>query len=78
MTERVCFIGHSHTPTIFLETAKNQVKVIEPNNPYYNLKGRRAIMDVGSVGLPRNRKNNAGFVIYDPDEDIVEYKRFIL
>ncbi|MEW6267264.1 MAG: metallophosphoesterase family protein [Thermodesulfobacteriota bacterium] len=74
--DQICFVGHSHIPIIFLETTLNQVKLIKPSKFTYNLCGKRAIIDVGSVGYPRNEKNNASFVIYDPGKDTVEFVRY--
>ncbi|MFC1812771.1 metallophosphoesterase family protein [Thermodesulfobacteriota bacterium] len=73
---RFCFVGHTHVPAIFLERKPGKIKPIEPNAPYYDLEGHRAIIDVGSVGLPRNRSGKASLVIYDRDMDRIWFKRF--
>jgi predicted phosphodiesterase len=56
-TERVCFIGHSHIPVIFSERGK--VPAISPSG--------RFIVNVGSIGQPRDANPNLSFGIFDTD-----------
>lgn len=56
-TERICFIGHSHIPVIFSERGKTAV---------LNTKGR-FIVNVGSVGQPRDGKPDLSFGIFDTE-----------
>ena len=76
MNGQVCFIGHSHVPTIFLEKGPKNIKVITPNDPDYELAGRRAIIDVGSVGEPRTSSKRASLVVYDVKNQAISFKRF--
>jgi len=76
MNGQVCFIGHSHVPTIFLEKGPKNIKVITPNDPDYELAGRRAIIDVGSVGEPRTSLKRASLVVYDVENQAISFKRF--
>ncbi len=78
MQGQVCFVGHTHTPAIFMEMKPGQIKAIEPDQPYYELGERRAIIDVGSVGAPRNKSRNASVVIYETGEQRIYFKRFKL
>ncbi len=78
MHGQVCFVGHTHTPAIFMEMSPGQIKAIEPDQPFYDLNGKRAIIDVGSVGVPRNRRKNASVVIYDPGQQRIRIERFRL
>lgn len=59
-SEKVCFIGHSHRPVIFAENNSN-VYEAETVNDYGNT---RYIINVGSVGQPRdgNPKLSFGFI----------------
>jgi diadenosine tetraphosphatase ApaH/serine/threonine PP2A family protein phosphatase len=65
----VCFIGHSHVPVIFSkkEMIRQSRCPLEQNNRY--------IVNVGSVGQPRDGNSKACFVIYDTVERIVRYTR---
>ena len=74
---QVCFVGHSHIPTIFLKKSRTNIKVIEPTEPSYELHNNKAIIDVGSVGLPRGRGKNASFVIFEPSNRKITFKGFI-
>lgn len=56
-SEQVCFIGHSHTPGIFTE--KGPRKTLH--------RGERAIVNVGSVGQPRDGVKDAAFGVFDTE-----------
>jgi diadenosine tetraphosphatase ApaH/serine/threonine PP2A family protein phosphatase len=56
-TERICFIGHSHIPVIFSERGKV---------PALSSSGR-SIVNVGSVGQPRDGKPDLSFGLFDTD-----------
>lgn len=68
-TQPICFIGHSHVPGIFSkkQIVRTQTMKIEPNEKY--------IVNVGSVGQPRDGIPESSIVIYDPDARTIEYKR---
>jgi len=70
----ICFIGHSHQPIIIEMPDQNTVipvrerfKVLEP--------GRKYIVNVGSVGQPRDSNNKACWLLYDSDLGSVELRR---
>jgi putative phosphoesterase len=54
-TERICFIGHSHIPVIFSEHGK--VAAVTPSG--------RFVVNVGSVGQPRDGNPALSFGIFD-------------
>src|SRR3989304_2995691 len=57
-SEEICFVGHSHVPGVFGEkSAKKQVK-----------RGERFIVNVGSVGQPRDGNANLSFGFFDTDK----------
>ena len=68
--ERICFIGHSHFPIVFNDragfTRAPRVK-LEP--------GEKFIVNVGSVGQPRDGNPKACFCVYDLEEDVIEFVR---
>lgn len=76
-SEKICFIGHSHHPIIYMEYTENDTlkyypkaesKIqIEENNRY--------IINVGSVGQPRDGNPNSAFGIIDTTSQIYELKR---
>lgn len=54
--ERVCLIGHTHVPVIFRERIKD-----DPQHQW------RELINVGSVGQPRDGDNRASYGIIDTD-----------
>lgn len=72
MDSAVCFIGHSHIPVNFV-----QAEIISYSLDPEVLVPRegRLIVNVGSVGQPRDRDPRACFVIYDSSEGRVSRKR---
>lgn len=72
LQEKICFIGHSHIPVIF-KMGKQFEYFVAGSVKIEN--GARYIINVGSIGQPRDRDSRACFVIYDTDESVVEYKR---
>lgn len=64
--EHICFIGHSHRPIIFKKTSSgvtvSDSGMLEKNSRY--------IINVGSVGQPRDGNPKLSFGFYDSDENI--------
>jgi len=71
------FIGHVHIPAIFQETSAGPIELITPEEETeYPLVSRmRYVVNVGSVGQPRDDDNRASFVIYDDKNDSVVFYR---
>ena len=57
----ICFVGHSHVPGEYFEHTAER-------------RGRR-IINVGSVGQPRDRDPRLCYVIYDSETDVVQFIR---
>jgi diadenosine tetraphosphatase ApaH/serine/threonine PP2A family protein phosphatase len=68
----VCFFGHTHVPLAF-------VKGISVDNGLYKTlrirHGKQYLINVGSVGQPRDRDPRAAYAIYDLDEQTVTLRR---
>ncbi|HTY36228.1 MAG TPA: metallophosphoesterase family protein [Bacteroidota bacterium] len=56
-TEKICFIGHSHIPVIF--TNRGKAAEISPTG--------RFIVNVGSIGQPRDGNPDLSFGIFDTE-----------
>lgn len=73
LKKQVCFVGHTHRPGVFVERDKElfykplKALVLEDNKKY--------IVNVGSIGQPRDRDCRASLVVYDSDAKIIELKR---
>ena len=59
---QICFTGHSHLPGIFTEDLKYASSRVSKN---FSLNSKRAMVNVGSVGQPRDRNPEACYVVYD-------------
>jgi len=59
--ENICFIGHSHKPLIFEET-KSGVQIVTGEYPKI---GQRYLINVGSVGQPRDGDPRLSFGLFD-------------
>ena len=71
ISERLVFIGHSHVPGIF--SSKGEYFYVEKVE--LNLKEYRYIVNVGSVGQPRDGDPRACFVIFDEETAQLEFVR---
>ncbi len=65
------FVGHSHIPVTFFDGTPVSYDVEER----VELEDRRAIVNVGSVGQPRDEDPRASFGIFDEEARIVEIHR---
>ena len=61
----ICFVGHSHKPAVVSDALG--VFTVRP--------GHRYLVDVGSVGQPRDRDPRLAFALYDTDAGTVEAVR---
>lgn len=72
-TETACFVGHSHQPFII---ENNEGSLHCSTRPDIEVKeGCRYLVNVGSVGQPRDRKAKPCFVVYDVEKKLIEIKR---
>ncbi len=69
--EKICFIGHSHLPIIFEETNEG-IRTVEPRGMS---SANRYIINVGSVGQPRDGNYRLCFGLFDTDKFTFEYIR---
>ncbi len=69
MQRDVCFVGHSHVPAIYYED--HEYFLPKGTAGPYDLDlrpGHRAIVNVGSVGQPRDGDNRLSYVVFDGRE----------
>lgn len=76
MQTQICFIGHTHVPCAFMKDKYGLIHFkqddtinIEPQNKY--------IINVGSVGQPRDANPKASFCVYDTNNKEVRLKRIV-
>ena len=75
METRVAFLGHSHVPIAFLES-EGQDSVTYTQSTELELRHvSKAIVNVGSVGQPRDDDPRACYAVYDSEAQTVELRR---
>jgi diadenosine tetraphosphatase ApaH/serine/threonine PP2A family protein phosphatase len=62
--EELCFCGHTHVPGVFLPEGRFLTPKELPGGQFVR-DGRRAILNVGSVGQPRDGDPRASYVTFD-------------
>jgi predicted phosphodiesterase len=63
LVERYCFQGHTHVPGIFTETL--QFYAPDEIDYVYQLDNRKTLINVGSVGQPRDNDPRSSYVLFD-------------
>lgn len=71
--ERICFLGHTHIPLVVKKNCR-EVKV-SSEMKFILETGCRYLVNVGSVGQPRDGIPDAACGIYDSDEESIMIKR---
>lgn len=69
--QKICFVGHSHIPVIFSSEEGSFFK----ENINLDLKNNKYIVNVGSVGQPRDGDPRACFVVLDTDSGTLDFVR---
>lgn len=66
LEKSVCFVGHSHVPAVYYEDGR-LYRPTDTEGPYDLAleRGARAIVNVGSVGQPRDGDTRLSYVIFD-------------
>ncbi|HET6204046.1 MAG TPA: metallophosphoesterase family protein [Planctomycetota bacterium] len=73
---RVGFVGHSHVPVSFLYRDGAPLRVWYTFDQEVSLRGySRALVNVGSIGQPRDGDPRAAYAIYDDAADAVWIRR---
>lgn len=71
--EQICFVGHSHQPLIY-ELMDSETLIVN-NEKVRVIEGRRYIVNVGSVGQPRDANPKAAICVYDVDRAEIAIRR---
>lgn len=74
MTERLCFIGHTHTLDIIGYTGEEIQYEDLPEGVFQLDPEKKYIINIGSVGQPRDSSNNAKYVIWDSAQDSLDVR----
>lgn len=71
---RACFIGHTHSPVVIVKGQDGMPSVIE-DDVHVLEKDARMLVNVGSVGQPRDRNPKACWCLFDSAAMSVEFVR---
>jgi predicted phosphodiesterase len=63
----ICFVGHTHLPGVFLDEPDFYLPD-ELGDVYPIIDDEKAIINIGSVGQPRDKDNRASYVYVDENE----------
>ena len=63
----VCFVGHTHMPGVFLDEPDFYLPEVL-SNAYPIIADEKAIINIGSVGQPRDRDNRASYVYFQDNK----------
>ena len=71
LVERYCFQGHTHIPGVFTE----DMNFLAPEEIEFRheLTNEKTLVNVGSVGQPRNTDNRSSYVVLDGK--VVHFRR---
>ncbi|MDO5581039.1 MAG: metallophosphoesterase family protein [Planctomycetia bacterium] len=78
---RYCFQGHTHVPGIFTEEGRYFRSSELPDGRYVlgksdqGDKAEKLMINVGSVGQPRDKDPRACYVLLDTETNVIEYRR---
>jgi len=74
MPTRICFIGHSHEAAVFWMETDGHVMMVPPCQMRLR-PDERYLINVGSVGQPRDRDVRASYFIYDHTDGVITPRR---
>ncbi|UCG62432.1 MAG: metallophosphoesterase family protein [Candidatus Zixiibacteriota bacterium] len=74
LDERICFLGHSHVPQIYAER-EDDLPRCQTGHDFQPDEESRYLINVGSVGQPRDNDPRACYVTFDTNEYEVLYHR---
>jgi predicted phosphodiesterase len=67
-SQSIAFVGHTHEYKIYELTDSGEIRKHSFTDKLFDLNQySRYIINAGSLGRPRDLENEAGFVLYDPD-----------
>jgi predicted phosphodiesterase len=71
---KACFIGHTHVPGYFVDAGAGRIAYFQEERIHLE-EGKKYIVNVGSVGQPRDGNPQASFCVYDTETKDILIKR---
>jgi len=72
----LCFIGHTHIPKVYTGSKINELNIYSGDEFTFK-KGEKALINVGSVGQPRDKIAKACYAIADLSKLKVKFRRVV-
>jgi diadenosine tetraphosphatase ApaH/serine/threonine PP2A family protein phosphatase len=72
MGETLCFVGHTHDLEIVSWDGHRLERAVLTEGRHKLVSNRRYIVNIGSVGQPRDGNNKAKYVIWDTDQQALD------
>jgi len=73
---RLCFVGHSHVPAIYLQSGDNDpIRGVTPPFELNTKQASRILVNVGSVGQPRDENRDAAYATWDTETGELAIRR---
>jgi diadenosine tetraphosphatase ApaH/serine/threonine PP2A family protein phosphatase len=73
---RMLFVGHTHMPCVITDRYETKTSTeLENKYVFPDMADKKVIVNVGSVGQPRDRDNRACYVIVDGDPPTITWRR---
>lgn len=74
-THRICFLGHSHLPAVWRVREDDRLEFERGPHRRVLAPSERYLVNVGSVGQPRDGDPHAAYAIWDLEGESVEIRR---
>jgi diadenosine tetraphosphatase ApaH/serine/threonine PP2A family protein phosphatase len=72
----VCFVGHSHVPVTLMRLRSDPARTAYTVEPEVDVEeAHRALVNVGSVGQPRDEDPRTAYAVFDSDRGHVSIRR---
>lgn len=70
-----CLVGHTHVPLVFRQDGSEVDPLLPDDGASLELDERRAIINPGSVGQPRDGDRRACALVLDSEQGLLEWRR---
>jgi len=74
-TSPICFCGHTHDPMVWHWNGAGKLTVRHGEGRIPLPDGGQVLINVGSVGQPRDRNPDACYALFNPEDRWVEFRR---
>jgi diadenosine tetraphosphatase ApaH/serine/threonine PP2A family protein phosphatase len=73
-SQRMCLVGHTHRPYIVFKESNDEVSLSKQAEEIL-AQDRRYLVNIGSVGQPRDGDPRSCYLIYDAEKSAIRHKR---